>query len=80
MTSISRFDSAVHCEEVFTIDPEEMAEILAAPDEEWKAYGDWSRELEASLAPSTLYIDPKDGKLKQIPEPPSRGRIGGIEI
>jgi hypothetical protein len=35
---------------------------------------------ELLAAPSTLFIDPKDGKVKQIPEPPSRGRIGGIEI
>jgi hypothetical protein len=80
MTSINSFDSSVQCEEFYTVDPEEMAELLAAPDEEWKAYSDWSRELESSLVPSTLYIDPKDGKVKQIPEPPSRGRIDGIEI
>jgi hypothetical protein len=82
MTSINSFDSTVQCEEFYTVDPEEMAEVLAAPavDDSWQGYGEWSREVEASLAPSTLYIDPKDGKVKQIPEPPSRGRIGGIEI
>jgi len=82
MTSISLFDTAVQCEEVFTVDPEEMAEVLAAPvvDDSWQGYSDWSREVESQLAPSTLYIDPKDGKVKQTPEPPSRGRIDGIEI
>jgi hypothetical protein len=82
MKSINSFDSSVQCEEVFTIDPAEMAEVLAAPavDDDWQGYSEWSREVEASLAPSTLYIDPKDGKVKQIPEPPSRGRIDGIEI
>jgi hypothetical protein len=82
MTSINRFDTAVHCEEVFTIDPEEMAEVLAAPavEDDWQGYSEWSGDVEASLASSTLYIDPKDGKVKQIPEPPSKGRIGGIEI
>ena len=82
MTSISRFDSSVQCEEFYNIDPAEMAEVLATPavDDDWQGYSEWSREVEASLAPSTLYIDPKDGKVKQIPEPPSRGRIGGIEI
>jgi hypothetical protein len=82
MTSINSFDSSVHCEEFYTVDPQEMAEVLAAPavDDDWTGYGKWSREVEASLAPSTLYIDPKDGKVKQIPEPPSKGRIGGIEI
>jgi len=82
MTSINRFDTAVHCEEVFTIDPEEMAELLAAPAVDYglAGYSEWSAQIETSLAPSTLYIDPKDGKVRQIPEPPSRGRIGGIEI
>ena len=56
MTSISRFDTSVQCEEFYTVDPQEMAEILAAPDDEWKAYGEWSRELESQLAPSTLYL------------------------
>jgi hypothetical protein len=82
MTRINRFDTAVQCEEFYTVDPEEMAEVLAAPavDDSWQGYSEWSREVETSLAPSTLYIDPKDGKVKQIPEPPSRGRIDGIEI
>jgi hypothetical protein len=80
MTSIPRFDTSVQCEEFYTVDPQEMAEILAAPDEAWVAYKDWSEQLETSLAPSTLYIDPKDGKVKQMPEPPSRGRIDGIEL
>ena len=79
MTSISTFDASVQCEEFYTVDPQEMAEILAAPDDEWKAYGEWSRELESSLAPSTLYID-KDGRVQQIPEPPSKGRLDGIEL
>jgi hypothetical protein len=35
---------------------------------------------EVMAAPSTLYIDPRDGKVKQTPEPPSRGRLGGIEL
>ena len=80
MTSINRFDTAVQCEEFYNTDPQEMAEVLAAPDDEWIAYGDWSRELETRLAPSTLYIDPKDGKVKQIPEPKSLGRVDGIEL
>jgi len=82
MTSISLFDSSVQCEEFYTVDPVEMAELLAAPtvDDDWQGYGQWSEQVEASLPPSTLYFDPKDGKVKQIPEPPSRGRIDGIEI
>jgi hypothetical protein len=82
MTSINSFDSSVQCEEFYTVDPAEMAEALAAPsiDDDWQGYSEWSREVETSLAPSTLYIDPKDGKVKQLPEPPSRGRIDGIEI
>jgi hypothetical protein len=81
MTSINSFDSSVQCEEVFTIDPEEMAEVLAAPavDDDWQGYGEWSEQVEASLAPSTLYID-KDGRVQQIPEPPSKGRLDGIEL
>ena len=35
---------------------------------------------EVVAAPSTLYIDPKDGTVRQIPEPKSLGRIGGVEI
>jgi hypothetical protein len=82
MTSISLFDTAVQCEEVFTIDPAEMAELLAAPavDTDWQGYGEWSREVEQHSAPSTLYIDPKSGKVKQIPEPPSKGRLYGVEL
>jgi hypothetical protein len=35
---------------------------------------------ERTIVESTGLIDTKDGKVMQIPEPPSRGRIGGIEI
>ena len=82
MTSISRFDSSVQCEEFYNIDPAEMAEVLAAPavDEDWQGYADWSEQVEREAAPSTLYIDPKDGKVKQIPEPKSLGRVDGIEL
>ena len=80
MTSIPRFDTAVHCEEVFTIDPQEMAEVLAAPavEDDWQGYTEWSREVEA--APSVLSVNPKTGKVEKKPEPPSLGRIGGIEL
>ena len=87
MTSISLFDSSVQCEEFYQIDPQEMAEVLAAPavEDDWQGYSEWSADVEAGqpqqeAAPSTLYIDPRDGKVRQIPEPPSKGRIGGIEL
>jgi len=81
MTSINTFDSSVQCEEFYTVDPEEMAEILAAPavDDDWAGYCEWSAQLERNCAPTTLYID-KDGRVQQIPEPPSKGRLDGIEL
>jgi hypothetical protein len=82
MTSIPNYLSEVYSEELYSITEQEYDEVMAAPavDDDWQGYSEWSKEVEASLAFSTLYIDPKDGKVKQIPEPPSRGRIGGIEI
>jgi hypothetical protein len=83
MASIPNYLSEVYSEELYSITEQEYDEVMNAPavtDDSWQGYGDWSREVETSLAPSTLYIDPKDGKVKQIPEPPSRGRIDGIEI
>ena len=87
MTSINRFDTAVQCEEFYNIDPQEMAEVMAAPavDDNWQGYSEWSAEVEANqpqqeAAPSTLYIDPRDGKVKQKPEPKSLGRVDGIEL
>jgi hypothetical protein len=82
MTSINRFDSNVYSEELYSFTEEEYADVMATPavDDEWPGYSEWSEQVERESAPSTLYIDPKDGKVKQIPEPPSRGRIDGIEI
>jgi hypothetical protein len=83
MTSIPNYLSEVYSEELYSVSEQEYDEVMSAPavtDDSWQGYGEWSREVEALLAPSTLYIDPKEGKVKQIPEPPSRGRIDGIEI
>jgi hypothetical protein len=83
MTSIPNYLSEVYSEELYSMTEQEYDEVMIAPavtDDSWQGYGEWSKEVEASLAPSTLYIDPKDGKVKQVPEPPSRGRIDGIEI
>ena len=51
-----------------------------AVEDGWTGYNEWSTEVEREAAPSTLYIDPKDGKVKQIPEPKSLGRVDGIEL
>jgi hypothetical protein len=83
MTSIPNYLSEVYSEELYSITEQEYDEVMSAPavtDDSWQGYSDWSEQVERESAPSTLYIDPKDGKVKQIPEPPSRGRIDGIEI
>jgi hypothetical protein len=56
-----------------------------AVEDGWQGYSEWSADVEADhqkqeAASSTLYIDPRDGKVKQIPEPPSLGRVNGIEL
>ncbi len=82
MASIPNYLSEVYSEELYSISESDYDEVMAAPavDENWQGYGEWSRELETRLAPSTLYVDPKDGKVKQIPEPKSLGRVDGIEL
>ena len=79
MTSIPNYLSEVYSEELYSITEQEYDEVMSTPavDDDWAGYSDWSEQVERDSAPSTLY---KDGKVKQIPEPPSRGRIDGIEI
>ena len=82
MNSIPNYLSEVYSEDLYSISESDYDEVMAAPavDEDWQGYADWSEQVEREAAPSTLYIDPKDGKVKQIPEPKSLGRIDGIEL
>ena len=82
MTSIPNYLSEVYSEDLYSISESDYDEVMAAPavDDNWQGYADWSEHVEREAAPSTLYIDPKDGKVKQIPDPKSLGRINGIEL
>ncbi|HET9530672.1 MAG TPA: hypothetical protein VFQ92_09990 [Blastocatellia bacterium] len=87
MASIPNYLSEVYSEDLYSISESDYDEVIATPavEDGWQGYSEWSAEVEADqkkqeAAPSTLYIDPKDGKVKQIPEPKSLGRIDGIEL
>jgi hypothetical protein len=55
MTSISKFDSEIYCEELFPFTEEEYSEVMAAPvEDEWAGYSDWSAELEQAQFEANL--------------------------
>ena len=72
---IDTFDSKIHSEELFTVsesEHDEVMRLMAADD--FAGYGEWSAELE-----SENFIV-RNGKIEHKPQPPSQGRIGGIEL
>jgi hypothetical protein len=55
MTSISKFDSEIHCEELFPFTEEEYSEVMATPvEDEWTGYSEWSAEIEQSQFEANL--------------------------
>jgi hypothetical protein len=55
MTSISKFDSEIHSEELFPFTEEEYSEVMAAPvEDEWAGYSEWSEALEQSAFDADL--------------------------
>ena len=73
---ISKFESNVYSEELFTVSDTEYDEVMQAIAEEsdWQGYEEFSRELE-----SENFVVRK-GKVYHKPEPKSLGRIGGYEL
>jgi hypothetical protein len=74
---ISAFESSVYSEELYPVseaEHDEVMALIAAESEGMEVYGDWSAKLESE----NFVI--RDGKVYHKPEPPSRGRIGGIEL
>jgi hypothetical protein len=55
MSSISKFDSEIHSEELFPFTEEEYSEVTAAPiEDEWTGYSEWSAELEQAQFEASL--------------------------
>ena len=48
MTSISKFDSEIYSEELYSVSEQEYDEVMQANavDEGWQGYSEWSQELE----------------------------------
>ena len=75
MSGYNKFDSEIYSEETQPVTEQEFDEVMqmmAADD--FSGYGEWSSELE-----SENFVV-RDGKVYHKPEPPSRGRIGGVEL
>jgi hypothetical protein len=73
---LSPFDSNRYSEEIQPVSETEYDEVMQAIAEEsdWQGYEDFSQELE-----SENFIV-RNGKVYHKPQPPSQGRIGGIEL
>ena len=75
MSAYNKFDSEIYSEELQPVtetEYDEVMQMMAADD--FAGYGEWSDELE-----SENFVV-RNGKVSHKPEPPSMGRIGGIEI
>ena len=68
MTSYNKFDSNVYSEESFPVTENEYDEAMKEMAEDEGYYTD-----------SRFYFD-EDGKVHEVAEPPSIGRIGGFEL
>ncbi|MCI0490794.1 MAG: hypothetical protein L0229_29730 [Blastocatellia bacterium] len=58
------FDLQTQCEEVFTTDLAELAELqslMAAPDEDFEGYPDWSEEIEADRWAGAVPVETSHG-------------------
>jgi hypothetical protein len=78
---INTFDSKIHSEELFTVSEQEFDEVmamLAAESEGFAGYGEWSAQVDQPAASENFTV--RKGKVYHRPEPPSQGRIGGIEL
>lgn len=77
---INTFDLKIHSEEIFPVteaDHDEVMRLIGAESDGFEGYGEWSAALEQ---PSTENFVVRDGRVMHKPEPPSLGRIGGIEL
>ncbi|MFL6276702.1 MAG: hypothetical protein ACJ74G_16055 [Blastocatellia bacterium] len=74
---ISNFESNVYSEELFAVtesEHDEVMQMIAEESEAMSGYGEWSAALE-----SENFIV-RNGKVYHKAQPPSQGRIGGIEL
>ena len=81
MSGYNKFDSEIYSEELQPVSEAEYDEVMAmiaAESEGFEAYGEWSAQVDASLASENFVV--RDGKVYHKPEPKSQGRIGGIEL
>ena len=77
MSEYTKFDSQIHSEELFQVsesEHDEVMQMIAAESDGFAGYSEWSVELE-----SENFIV-RNGKIEHKPQPPSQGRIGGIEL
>ncbi|HKQ04831.1 MAG TPA: hypothetical protein VJ464_06845 [Blastocatellia bacterium] len=75
MSEYTKFDSEIYSEDLQPVTEQEFDEVMALMvNDDFAGYGKWSDELE-----SENFVV-RDGKVSHKPEPPSRGRVGGIEI
>ena len=81
MSGYTKFDSEIYCEELQPVTEQEFDDVMqmmAADDEGWQGYGEWSAALDQS--PSIENYEVVNGKVYHKPEPKSQGRIGGVEL
>ena len=81
MSAYTKFDSEIYSEELQPVseaDYDEVMAMIAAESEGFEGYGEWSAQLDDSLASENFVV--RDGKVYHKPEPKSQGRIGGIEL
>ena len=81
MSGYNKFDAEIYSEELQPVSEAEYDELMAmiaAESEGLEGYGDWSAQLDESLASENFVV--RDGKVYHKPEPKSQGRVGGIEL
>ena len=72
---LNQFELNVYSEETFPVTEQEHDEVMALmADDDFAGYAEWSAELE-----SENFIV-RNGKVEHKPQPPSQGRLGGIEL
>jgi hypothetical protein len=81
MSGYNKFDAEIYSEELQPVTEQEYEEVMAeiaAESEGFTGYGEWSAQVDESLASENFVV--RDGKVYHKPEPKSQGRIGGIEL
>lgn len=82
MSEYTKFDSEIYSEELQPVSEAEYDEVMQAIAEEsdWQGYDEWSAQLDGPVDAKSENFIVRNGKVYHNPQPPSQGRIGGIEL